>query len=187
MIITYKHPHFASNRCLNMACRFEGLYYLWCIPAILVVCELLTHWGRVPRICVGKLTVIGSDNGLSPGRRQAIIWTNAGILSIGPLGTNLSEILSGIQKFSFRKMPLKISYAKWHLFGLGLNELTHWGRDKMTAISQTILSNAFSWMKMLELRLKFHWSLFPRVQLTIYKHWFRWWLGAGQATSHCLN
>ena len=40
-------------------------------------------------ICVGKLTIIGSDNGLSPGRRQAIIWTNAGILLIGTLGTKL--------------------------------------------------------------------------------------------------
>ena len=48
----------------------------------------LTHWGRVTHICVSKLTIIGSDNGLSPGRRQAIIWTNAGILLIGPLGTN---------------------------------------------------------------------------------------------------
>ena len=43
-------------------------------------------------ICVGNLTIIGSDNGLSPGRRQAIIWPNAGILLIGPLGTNFSEI-----------------------------------------------------------------------------------------------
>ena len=42
----------------------------------------LTHWGRVMHICIGKLTIIGSDNGLSPGRRQAIIWTNAGILLI---------------------------------------------------------------------------------------------------------
>ena len=52
-----------------------------------------THWGRVTHICVGKLTIIGSDNGLSPGRRQAKIWTNAEILLIGPLGTNFSEIL----------------------------------------------------------------------------------------------
>ena len=37
----------------------------------------LTHWGRVTHICVGKLTIIGSDNDLSPERRQAIIWTNA--------------------------------------------------------------------------------------------------------------
>ena len=53
----------------------------------------LIHWGRATLICVNKLTIIGSDNGLSPGRRQAIIWTNAGIVLIGPLGTKLNEIL----------------------------------------------------------------------------------------------
>ena len=63
-------------------------------------------------ICVGKLTIIGSDNGLSPDRRQAIIWTNAGILLIGPLGTNFSEILIEILTFSFKKMRLKGSSAK---------------------------------------------------------------------------
>ena len=52
-------------------------------------------------------------------------------------------------------------------------ELTHWGRDKMAAVSQTTLSNAFSWMKMLEFRFKFHLSLFLRVQFTIFQHWFR--------------
>ena len=71
----------------------------------------LTQWGQVTDICVSKLTIIGSDNGLSPGRRQAIIWINAGILLIGPLGTNFSEILVGIQTFSFRKMHLKMSSA----------------------------------------------------------------------------
>ena len=137
----------------------------------------LTHWGRVTHICFGKLTIIGSDNGLSPGRRQAIIWTIAGILLIGPLGTNFSEILIGIQIFSFKKMHLKMSSAKWRPFCLGLSEfrsqsmwrnryrltailfveillvsgylfLTHWDRDKMAAVSQTTLSNAFSLMKM---------------------------------------
>ena len=63
----------------------------------------LTHWGRVTQLCVVKLTIIDSDNGLSPGRRQAIIWTNAGILLIGPLGTNFIEILIGIQTFSLKK------------------------------------------------------------------------------------
>ena len=48
-------------------------------------------------ICVGKLTIIASDNGLSPGQHQAIIWTNAGILLIGPLGTKLNEILIQIR------------------------------------------------------------------------------------------
>ena len=53
----------------------------------------LTHWGRVTHIYVNKLTIIGSNNGLPPGQRQAIIWTNDGILLTGPLGTNFSEIL----------------------------------------------------------------------------------------------
>ena len=65
--------------------------------------------------------------------------------------------------------------------------LTYWGRDKMAAIFQTKFSNAFSWMKMYEFRLRFHWSLFPRFKLTIFHHWFWWWLGADQATSHYLN
>ena len=67
---------------------------------------------------------IGSDNGLSPIRRQAIISTNAGLLSIGPLGTNFSEIRIQIQKISFMKMPLNVSSAKWRPFGPGGDELT---------------------------------------------------------------
>ena len=63
----------------------------------------------------------------------------------------------------------------------------YWSRDKVDAISQTTFWNAFSWMKMFELRLKFHWSLFPRVQLIIFQHWFRWWLDTVLATSHYLN
>ena len=74
-------------------------------------------------ICVSKLSIIGSDNGLSPGRRQAIIWTNAGILLIEPLGTNFSDNWIGIETFSIKEMHLKMSSAKWRLFGLGLNEL----------------------------------------------------------------
>ena len=72
-------------------------------------------------ICVSKLTIIGSDNGLSPDRRQAIIWTNAGILLIGPLGTNFSEILIEIQTFSFTKMRMKVSSAKRRPLCLSLN------------------------------------------------------------------
>ena len=74
-------------------------------------------------ICVDNLSIIGSDNGLSPGRRQAIIWTNAGISLIGISGTNFSEILIGIQTFSIKKMHLKTSSAKWRPFCLGLNVL----------------------------------------------------------------
>ena len=83
----------------------------------------IIHWGRLTHICVDKLTIIGSDNGLSPGRRQAIIWTNAGILLIGPLRTNFREILIEIYKFPFKKMYLKMSSGKSRPFCLGLNEL----------------------------------------------------------------
>ena len=74
-------------------------------------------------ICVSNLTIIGSDNGLSPGRRQAIIWTNDGILLIETLGTHFSEFFIEIQTFSFWKNRLKVSSAKWRPFCLGLNEL----------------------------------------------------------------
>ena len=77
-------------------------------------------------ICVSDLTSIGSDNGLSPGRRQAIIRTNAGKLLIRPLGTNFSEFLVEILIFSFKKMRLKVSSGKRRPFCLGLNELTHY-------------------------------------------------------------
>ena len=83
----------------------------------------------------------------------------------------------------------------WHRFDVhkgisashGYWPLTHWGRDKMAAFSQTTLSNAFSCLKIFEFRLKIYWSLFLRVELTIFQHWFRKWLRAVQATSHYLN
>ena len=118
----------------------------------------LTHWGRATHICVGKLTIIGSDNGLSPGRRQAIIWTNASILLIGPIETDFSEILIGIQTFSFRKMHLKISSAKWRPFCLGLNEFNamlyslykprgeHTVNDSCWTIIQTIPNTYISYI-----------------------------------------
>ena len=82
-------------------------------------CDLLLFWSNNANIWASKLRSIGSDNGLPPGRRQAIIWTNAGILSIGPLGTNI-EILIEIHTFSFKKMHMKMSSGKWRLFCLSL-------------------------------------------------------------------
>ena len=84
----------------------------------------LIHWGWVTHICMGKLNVIGSDNGLSPSRRQSIIRTNAVILLIGPSGMNFSEILIEIHTFSFKKMHLKMSSGKWRPFCLGFNVLS---------------------------------------------------------------
>ena len=83
----------------------------------------LTHRGQVKHICVSKLTTIGSDNGLSPGRHQAIIWSNAGILFNWTLGTNFSEILSEIDSYSLKQMCLKMSSGKWRPYCLGFNVL----------------------------------------------------------------
>ena len=83
-----------------------------------------THWGRVTHTCV-SITTIGSDNGLSPDRRQAIIWTNAGILLIRTQGTNFSDFLREIRAFSFKKMHLKMSSGKWRPSCLGLNVRTN--------------------------------------------------------------
>ena len=99
------------------------------ISQMCFICMTHIYWNMVPdltqgcretHICVSKLTIIGSDNGLSPGRRKAIIWTHAGLLLIVPLGTNFSELLIKIYTFSFKKMHLKMSSGKWQPFCLGL-------------------------------------------------------------------
>ena len=105
-------------------------------------CYTLTHWGQVTHICVSKLTIIGSDNGVLPRLCQAIIWPNAVILLIQPMGKKFSEILIEIHIFSFRKMHLNMSSVKWRLFCLSLNVLnqaiaTHlkFGKPSMKAWS----------------------------------------------------
>ena len=112
---TQKNRHLDVYTYMGMSCLI-GLGHV-----LKLYC--LTHWGRVTHICVSKLTIIGSNNGLSPGRYQTIIWTNARILSIGHLGTKFNEIQIGIQTFPFKKMHSKMSSAKWRPFCLGLNAL----------------------------------------------------------------
>ena len=82
-----------------------------------------THRGQVTHVCVSKITINGSNNGLSPGRREAIFSTTAGILLIGPQGTNFSEILIENHTFSFQKIHLKMLSGKWRPFCFGLNVL----------------------------------------------------------------
>ena len=103
-----------------------GINKLICVMFLPLIREIgcLTHGSRVTHICVGDLTICGSDDGLSPARRrQAIIWTNAGGLLIGPLGTNFSEILIKIHTLLFKKMHLKMLSVKWQPFCLSLNVL----------------------------------------------------------------
>ena len=85
---------------------------------------LSTQWGRVLHICASKLITIGSDNGLSHSRHQAIIWSNARILLIWPIGTNFNEISIDIHTFSFNKIHLKMLSGKYCPFCLGLNVST---------------------------------------------------------------
>ena len=137
----------------------------------------LTHWGQVTHKCVGRLTTIDSDNGLSPGRRQAIIWTNAGILVIGHLGTNFSEILIEIHTFSFKKIDLKMSFGKWRPSCLGLNVLT--------AVRYSRVSHVWRHQREIKKAKEYHWwrhtdgldrhpsSLkfqYDRVTLCVYDH-----------------
>ena len=101
-------------------------YFCFCVTACSAIKYLksLTHSGRVTHICVIKLSIIGSNNGLSPDRRQAIIWTNAGILLIGSLEANFNdEIFIGIHSFSFKKICFIMPSGKWRPFCLGLNML----------------------------------------------------------------
>ena len=92
-------------------------------------------------------------------------------------------------RYSRRKMILLYReliqiMLKWRMT---VYKLTHGGQDKMVTILQTTFSNRFSRMKMYEFQLKFHWSLFLRVKLTIYHHWFRYWLDPSQATNNYLK
>ena len=130
----FAHKHVSAPKCIkiNTNCRIMDSPFLFilqqqrhygkvtvaisskCFRFVIVPINYdLTHWGRETHICVSKLTIIGSDNGLSPGRHQAIIWTNARIL---PLGTNFSEISINIRTFSFKKSHFNMSSGKWRPF-----------------------------------------------------------------------
>ena len=104
---------------------------------------MLTHWGRATHISVGNLTIIGSDNGLSPDRRQAIIWTNARLLSIAPLRIYFNENLIEIQQFSLKKTHVKLSSAKWRPSCLGLNVLNNVRYELISLTLETSIASIF--------------------------------------------
>ena len=90
----------------------------WCQMS---VNEFWTHWGWVMHICVSKLTITGSVNGLLPGCRQTIIWTNGGILLISPLGSNFTENVNEIHTFPFQGNAFEMAAGKWWPFCVCLN------------------------------------------------------------------
>ena len=100
---------------LRLGSRRDGKFVSY---EIQIVCNL-THWGRVTHICLSELIIFGLDNGLSPCPRQAIIWTNAEILLIGPLEIKSNDISVINQLFLFKKRHLKIPSSHWGPFCLG--------------------------------------------------------------------
>ena len=103
----------------------------------------ITHWDRVTHMCVSKLTITDSDNGLAPGRRHAIIWTNAGMLWIWLLGTKFSEILIEIHISSYKKLHNKMPSAKCRPFCLGLNVLMDWQMFSTTQLSEPMMAHCW--------------------------------------------
>ena len=95
-----------QSKGMNSASSFYGLV-IKRNETVLGPIYVFNQSGWVTHICVINLTIIGSNNGVLPGRRQASIWTNAGILLTGPLGTNFREILTGIDIFHSRKCTWK--------------------------------------------------------------------------------
>ena len=142
----------------------------------------LTHWGWVTHICVSRLTITGSDNVLSPGWYQAIIWTNAGILLIGPLGTNFSKNLIEILTFSFTKIRVKVSSVKWRPFCLGLNVLMacHWLHAKSSSEQLLPYCQLNSWEQTtLKMSRKIYLLFMPKCVTST--HQWIWWF---QVTIH---
>ena len=93
------------------------------------------EWGKYGSV---HLADTDSDNGLSPDRHEAIIWTYAGIFLIRPLGTTLSEIFIKIQTFSFKKIHLKMSSGKCRTCCLG-NVFTPWHKWQIANIAAICL------------------------------------------------
>ena len=136
---------------------------------------------------------IGSDNGLAPNRRQAIIWTNAGILLIEPLGTKMSNILIEIHIFSFKKMHLKMSSAKWWPFCVvemswKLCENNNNKGKIYIRFLKSLTHGEFEWnyksnfqAKLSDLCLGYFLWNCPQMNVTeplISQHCYRWWLGS---------
>ena len=113
------------------------------------------------------ITSLGFPTEKTKCQQDDTAWHRTAIVSL----IVLKGLIKPIRNELMYGLPWQTVYALTQM-SLG-SVLTHWGQDKMAAIFQTSHSNAFSWMKMSVFRLNFHWSLFLRVQLTIFQHWFR--------------
>ena len=111
-----EYAYFAIVVILHLACKGLALYFYGRYQLIVAEWRIQAH-----------ITTIGSDNGLAPGWRLAIIWTNTGILLNEPIGTNCSEIKIKTHTYSFKKLQLEMPSRNLWQFRLCLNVLTHIG------------------------------------------------------------
>ena len=148
----------SRNNPVPLQCWDKQAWYTQCYPLLLYIYSAMFFMANVPGVLWFKIL------------SYTFVWRT--------LWSQISQPFivanGGSPALSSR---LKLFYS----------HLTDKGRENMAAVFQTTFSNAFSWTKTYKFRLSFHWSLFPRAQLTIFHHWFRSWFGAGQATSHYLN
>ena len=126
-------------------------------------------------ICISNQTTIGSDNGLLPGWLQAIIWTNAGILLIWPLGTNCSEIFIGhsnilIQENAFENVVCKM-LAIWPQ-----PQCVKWSHSPVTILFHTTSTRSLSYSSWYN---NFDWIRILHVT------WREWWIGNALGR-HCI-
>ena len=100
-------------------------------------------------IYIGNIDIIGSDNGLSTGRCQAIIWINPGMLLIGPLGTNFSEIL--IESCTIQENAFKNIAWKRRPFCLDLSVLS--GIDELQLMQEVMINHLKCYTEFLQSRI----------------------------------
>ena len=157
------HPQTFTTRAL--------LYFVVCLCYARVICTRFLH-SFISTVYLSLMMI----------RINPQITAKASSLFQVPLSPLLPSIsiainvllMTQLDRFSWVRLVVWIVIGEYNLSKILLVViLTHWGRDKMDAVSQTPFSKAFSWMKMYEFRLKFYWSLFLRVQLTIFQHQFR--------------
>ena len=128
----------------------------------------LTHWGLNKLADILQMTFSNTFSWMK------VVEIELLLITYGPVDKSvLVQVMAWHQTVAKPKVKPMLTCDTIQHQLICYRILTHWGRDKMDAISQTTFSSAFSWMKIFEFWLIFHWSLFLRVQLTIFQHWFR--------------
>ena len=132
------------------------------ISSCSVVLRLYHHFYNICRLYLPTFIRVVS---LTPG---AIVWLRGAS----------EEMLKDIGKID--QWYTKTRHKKEMTVGifLGMWSSTHLSLDKMAAFSQTTFSNAFSWMKMYEFHLRFHWNLFLWYKLIIFQRQAITWTNA---------